>query len=222
MADGESLLRAPARPPEHRESGRGRIQAVPGRTRAAQGGRVSDTSPRRPRRSPGRPAVQVFDSLQTAKDNSVVEPSFASQRVVRTRADDRVRNPDTVIPGWSAGPDPESRDSGFDAEPVIGPRLARTRWHRPGMTESGSLPLRHYVKLKSTYDFALATRSARGVDEASAHGGRGECRVPAAPAASCALCIRRTHTSNNEYTGTPDIPARNGFEGRVGVGRSER
>ena len=31
--------------------------------------------------------------------------------------------------------------------------------------------------------------------------GRGECRVPAAPAASCALCIGRTHTSNNEYTG---------------------
>src|SRR5882724_4738093 len=22
----------------------------------------------------------------------------------------------------------------FDAEPVLGPRLARTRWHRPGMT----------------------------------------------------------------------------------------
>src|SRR5450631_4568086 len=30
----------------------------------------------------------------------------------------------------------ESRDSGFDAEPVIGPRFARTRWHRPGMTAS--------------------------------------------------------------------------------------
>jgi hypothetical protein len=28
----------------------------------------------------------------------------------------------------------ESRDSGFDAEPAIGPRFARTRWHRPGMT----------------------------------------------------------------------------------------
>src|SRR5215216_4510027 len=28
-----------------------------------------------------------------------------------------------VIPGWSEGPDPESRDSGFDAA------------HRPGMTE---------------------------------------------------------------------------------------
>src|SRR5712692_313105 len=43
------------------------------------------------------------------------------------------------------------------------------------------------------------------------HGGRGECRVPAAPAVSCALCIGRTHTSNNEYTGTPGIPARSGF-----------
>jgi hypothetical protein len=32
-------------------------------------------------------------------------------------------------------------------------------------------------------------------------GGRGECRVPVAPAASCALCIGGTHTSNNEYTG---------------------
>ena len=44
-------------------------------------------------------------------------------------------------------------------------------------------------------------------------GGRGECRMPAAPAASRALCIGRKHTSNNEYTGTPGIPARNGFNG---------
>jgi hypothetical protein len=29
------------------------------------------------------------------------------------------------------------RDSGFDAEPVIGLRFARTRWHRPGMTDRG-------------------------------------------------------------------------------------
>jgi hypothetical protein len=35
----------------------------------------------------------------------------------------------TVIPGWSEGPDPE--DSGFAS---IGPRIARTRWMRPGMT----------------------------------------------------------------------------------------
>src|SRR5260370_12616259 len=33
------------------------------------------------------------------------------------------------------------------------------------------------------------------------NGGRGECRMPAAPAVSCALCIGRKHTSNNEYTG---------------------
>ena len=26
-------------------------------------------------------------------------------------------------------------DSGSGAEPVIGPRFARTRWHRPGMTD---------------------------------------------------------------------------------------
>ena len=44
-------------------------------------------------------------------------------------------------------------------------------------------------------------------------GRRGECRVPAAPAVSCALGSGRTHTSNNEYTGTPGIPARNGFNG---------
>src|SRR6186713_2092100 len=33
-----------------------------------------------------------------------------------------------VIPGWSEGPDPESRDSGFDAS------------HRPGMTERELTP----------------------------------------------------------------------------------
>src|SRR5712675_3407020 len=35
----------------------------------------------------------------------------------------------------------------------------------------------------------------------AAQRGRGERRVPVAPAVSCALCIDRTHTSNNEYTG---------------------
>src|SRR5216684_3797676 len=35
----------------------------------------------------------------------------------------------------------------------------------------------------------------------SARRGRGERRVPAAPAVSCALGSGRTHTSNNEYTG---------------------
>ena len=35
----------------------------------------------------------------------------------------------------------------------------------------------------------------------SPHGGRGECRMPNAPAVSCALGIGKTHTSNNEYPG---------------------
>src|SRR6266850_2452903 len=47
----------------------------------------------------------------------------------------------------------------------------------------------------------LATLCARGVDESCAQRGRGERRMPVAPAASCALGIGRTHTSNNEYTG---------------------
>src|SRR5258705_11332345 len=37
--------------------------------------------------------------------------------------------------------------------------------------------------------------------------------MPVAPAASCALGSGRTHTSNNEYPESPDVPARNGFNG---------
>jgi len=44
-----------------------------------------------------------------------------------------------VIPGRAEGAGPETitpaadMDSGLAAEPVIGPRFARTRWQRPGM-----------------------------------------------------------------------------------------
>ena len=72
-------------------------------------------------------------------------------------ADGEHRSP--VIPGWSAAPDPESRDSGFDAS------------HRPGMTETHSSSRRIAPE-------ALQVRSAQR--------GRGECRVPNAPAALCA------------------------------------
>ena len=48
------------------------------------------------------------------------------------RSDDLLQAPSFRDAPSGAGP--ESRDSGFDAEPVIGPRFARTRWHRPGMT----------------------------------------------------------------------------------------
>jgi hypothetical protein len=98
-----------------------------------------------------------------------------------------------VIPGWSAGPDPESRDSGFDAS------------HRPGMTESGSFrSARNDVKLKSTHDFALATQRARAVDKFfRPRRGRRERRVPAAPAAPCA----KVESTGVEATGTPEHPA---------------
>ena len=59
----------------------------------------------------------------------------------------------------------------------------------------------------------LATRSARGVAESSAQRGRGERRMPVAPAASCALVVverTRVTTSTPE---SPDVPARNGFNG---------
>jgi hypothetical protein len=49
------------------------------------------------------------------------------------------------------------------------------------------------------------------------HGGRGECRVPVAPAASCAIVVverTRVTTSTPE---SPGIPARNGFTAYVGL-----
>src|SRR6267142_5037145 len=58
---------------------------------------------------------------------------------------------DAVIPGWSAGPDPESRDSGFDAS------------HRPGMTNSGLLrrfASRNDVASNSKHTFAASPRNA--------------------------------------------------------------
>jgi hypothetical protein len=60
---------------------------------------------------------------------------------------------------------------------------------------------------------ALAAQCARGVDESSAQRGRGERRVPNAPAVSCALLLverTRVTTSTPE---SPGIPARNGFNG---------
>jgi hypothetical protein len=57
-------------------------------------------------------------------------------------------------------------------------------------------------KNNSKYGFAFSRRAAPEVCmKTPPPRGRGECRMPAAPAASCALCSVRTHTSNNEYTG---------------------
>src|SRR5450432_4342627 len=57
----------------------------------------------------------------------------------------------------------------------------------------------------------LAARCARGLHLSLAHGGRGECRAPVAPAASCALVmIERTRVTTSTPA-SPGIPARNGF-----------
>src|SRR5216684_4224477 len=60
----------------------------------------------------------------------------------------------------------------------------------------------------------LAARCARGFASISRPKmGRGECRMPVAPAVSCALCIGKKHTSNNEYTGITRHPRTQWFYG---------
>src|SRR5450759_4078484 len=62
-----------------------------------------------------------------------------------------------VIPGWSEGPDPESRDSGFDAS------------HRPGMTVVGLLRgACHRARIRATRWLVMTIRVSlefhRGID----------------------------------------------------------
>ncbi len=52
----------------------------------------------------------------------------------------------------------------------------------------------------------LAAGCARAVHESFAQGGRGERRMPAAPAASCALCIGKKHTSKRVHRNHPAFP----------------
>ncbi len=73
--------------------------------------------------------------------------------------------------------------------------------HRAAQRKNGLLRFaRNDVELQTRLH-DLAAPSARAVDEYSAQRGRGERRMPVAPAASCALGSGRTHTSNNEYPG---------------------
>ena len=66
----------------------------------------------------------------------------------------------------------------------------------------------------------LAALSARAVQEKrpSKIRGRGECRVPNAPAASCALCSRSMHTSiHSGGTGNIRHSPRNGFTAYIAL-----
>jgi hypothetical protein len=81
------------------------------------------------------------------------------------------------------------------AEPVIGRAFALAR-------NDAQTHVRH-----------LAARCARDFAVSSAQRGRGERRMPVAPAASCALVVverTRVTTSTPE---SPGVPARNGFNG---------
>src|SRR5712664_3928527 len=49
--------------------------------------------------------------------------------------------------------------------------------------------------------------------ESSAQRGRGECRMPNAPAASCALVVIERTRATTSTPESPGIPARNGFNG---------
>src|SRR6266851_7930326 len=73
--------------------------------------------------------------------------------------------------------------------------------HRAAQRKNGLLRFaRNDVELQTRFR-DLAAQCARAVEKSSAQRGRGERRMPVAPAASCALGSGRTHTSNNEYPG---------------------
>src|ERR1700692_3777806 len=63
----------------------------------------------------------------------------------------------------------------------------------------------------------LAAQRARGIHKPSPQRGRGECRVPSAPAASCAKwLVQDAHEySQRSHRKSPGIPARNGFTAYV-------
>jgi hypothetical protein len=116
-------------------------------------------------------------------------------------------NPSAVIPGWSEGPDPESRDSGFDAS------------HRPGMTVPGLL--RRFRSRAQTRRVCrrqrrqnTATRSRRWFCASfgllvppSPIRGRGECRAPDAPDSRVCNVIGWKRTRVSQVTPeSPGIP----------------
>ena len=108
-------------------------------------------------------------------------------------------NSDSVIPGWSAGPDPESRDSGFDAS------------HRPGMTEYGLLRFARNDD-KSRYAFATSQRKAPELCIKSlALEGVGNAGCPLHPRPRVRFVVVRSTRVTTSTPESPGIPARNGF-----------
>jgi hypothetical protein len=64
-------------------------------------------------------------------------PPGPAQRAPLCRPDGRLREAEANPESRAHAPPIGRLDSGFAAEPVIGPAKGRTRWRRPGMTPKG-------------------------------------------------------------------------------------
>src|SRR5229473_3848373 len=101
-------------------------------------------------------------------------------------------------PLWNTGSPAFAGDDGWGCGAVVFNELLRIQFSNSSRCWQTQL---------RRHSFANATSRSRGAMRprfafiSRPQGGRGECRVPAAPAVSCALGSGRTHTSNNEYTG---------------------
>src|SRR3981081_1952058 len=106
MAHRESLLRALARAPQHRKSDRRGVQAVPGRTRAAQGGGVNETTPRVVPAKAGTHNPQrswlktIVSTPRLNRKSSAYGPAFAG---TTPEDDTQIQNALSPSPGISAG-----------------------------------------------------------------------------------------------------------------------
>jgi hypothetical protein len=127
------------------------------------------------------------------------------------------------------------RTADFDRPPelVIGRRFAPTRWRAMMVSaviaseaKQSILPRKERVDCFAALAMTLiesridrfphtTSFSRRGAPEACcylrAQRGRGECRMPAAPAASCALVVVESTRVTTSTPESPGIPARNGF-----------
>jgi hypothetical protein len=129
--------------------------------------------------------------------------------------------------GARASANPESRDSGFDAEPVIGPRLARTRWHRPGMTVSVLLrrfTLQDFKQPRHSYKAFSDMRSRpRGAMRPSRAfifrplEGVGNAGCPLHPRPRVHFVLVESTRVTTSTPESPGIPARNGFTAYVAL-----
>src|SRR6266850_7069805 len=113
----------------------------------------------------------------------------------------KMEHPETVIAS-AAGRANARPMTGSAKQSIDPPPSLRAKRSNPFFLYAAKMDCFASLAMTSKHTFAISRRDAPEVLCLSlALRGRGERRMPVAPAASCALCIGRTHTSNNEYTG---------------------